>query len=59
MPCRAVDGTGIKFLGDGEWQARKHGVQGRANHCPVLPDLLGQVPKGEDIGTVIASLGDA
>jgi hypothetical protein len=24
-----VDGTGIKFLGDGGWQARKHGVQGR------------------------------
>ncbi len=24
-----VDSTGIKFLGDGEWQARKHGVQGR------------------------------
>ena len=24
-----VDRTGIKFLGDGEWQARKHGVQGR------------------------------
>ena len=23
------DSTGIKFLGDGEWQARKHGVQGR------------------------------
>ena len=30
-----VDSTGIKFLGDGEWQARKHGVQGRrARHCP-------------------------
>ena len=37
IPCRRadgpsnllVDGTGIKFLGDGEWQARKHGVQGR------------------------------
>lgn len=34
--CRAggplnllVDSTGIKFLGDGEWQARRHGVQGR------------------------------
>ena len=34
--CRAdgplnllVDSTGIKFLGDGEWQARKRGVQGR------------------------------
>ena len=34
--CRAdgplnllVDSTGIKFLGDGEWQARKHGPQGR------------------------------
>ena len=24
-----VDSTGIKFLGDGEWQARKHRVQGR------------------------------
>lgn len=24
-----VDSSGIKFLGDGEWQARKHGVQGR------------------------------
>ena len=24
-----VDRTGIKFLGDGEWQAREHGVQGR------------------------------
>ena len=24
-----VDSTGIKFLGDGEWQARKQGVQGR------------------------------
>jgi hypothetical protein len=24
-----VDSNGIKFLGDGEWQARKHGVQGR------------------------------
>ncbi|AWI86865.1 IS5/IS1182 family transposase (plasmid) [Alloyangia pacifica] len=24
-----VDSTGIKFLGDGEWQARKHGLQGR------------------------------
>ena len=24
-----VDSTGIKFLGDGGWQARKHGGQGR------------------------------
>jgi IS5 family transposase len=24
-----VDSPGIKFLGDGEWQARKHGPQGR------------------------------
>ena len=24
-----VDSTGIKLLGDGAWQARKHGVQGR------------------------------
>ncbi|WP_373418455.1 transposase [Sagittula sp. MA-2] len=25
MPCRAVDSTGIKAEGKGEWQARKHG----------------------------------
>ena len=24
-----VDSTGIKFLGDGEWQTRRHGVQRR------------------------------
>lgn len=37
IPCRRahgplnrlVDHTGIRFLGDGDWQARKHGVQGR------------------------------
>lgn len=75
-----VDSTGIKFLGDGEWQARKHGVQGRRQwrkvhlamdiatsdiraveftpsregDSPVLPDLLGQIPEDEDIGTVTA-----
>ena len=75
-----VDSTGIKFLGDGEWQARKHGVQGRRQwrkvhlamdtatsdiraveftpssdgDSPVLPELLGQIPEGEEIGTVTA-----
>ena len=75
-----VDSTEIKFLGDAEWQARKHGVQGRRQWCkvhlamdpatsdiraveftpsrdgdsPVLPDLLGQIPAGEQIGTVTA-----
>jgi hypothetical protein len=75
-----VDSTGIKFLGDGEWQAPKHGVQGRRQwrkvhlamdtatsdiraveftpssdgDSPVLPDLLAQIPEGEDIGTVTA-----
>ncbi len=70
----------IKFLGDGEWQARKHGVQGRRQwrkvhlamdtatsaigavefipgtdgDSPVLPELLGQIPEGEEIGTVTA-----
>ena len=29
-----VDSTGIKFLGDGEWHARKHGVQGRRQSLP-------------------------
>ena len=86
-----VDSTGIKFLGDGEWQVRKHGIQGRrqslpgngllANRergrkihlamdtatsdisaveftpssdgdSPVLPELLDQIPEGEEIGTV-------
>jgi hypothetical protein len=87
-----VDSTGIKFLGDGEWQARKHGVQDRrqslpGRRCkaslrgaqgpsgdgyrhlrhpgggfspsrdggsPVLPDLLEQIPLGENIGSVTA-----
>ena len=75
-----MDSTGIKFLGDGEWQARKHGVQGRRQwrkvhlamdtatsdiraeeftpssdgDSPVLPELLGQIPEGEEIGTVTA-----
>ena len=88
IPCRRADGplnllvdsTGIKFLGDGEWQARKHGVQGRRQwrkvhlaldtatsdiraveftpssdgDSPVLPELLDQIPEGEEIGTVTA-----
>lgn len=75
-----VDSTGIKFLGDGEWQARKHGPQrgrqwrkvhlvmdtatsdiraveftpSRDGDSPVLPELLGQIPQDEDIGTVTA-----
>ena len=75
-----VDSTGIKFLGDGEWQARKHGVQGRRQwrkvhlamdtatsdiraveftprsdgDSQILPELLGQIPDGEEIGTVTA-----
>ena len=75
-----IDSTGIKFLGDGEWQVRKHGVQGRRQwrkvhlamdmatsdiraveftpssdgDSPVLPDLLDQIPEGEEIGTVTA-----
>ena len=75
-----VDSTGIKFLGDGEWQARKHGIQGRRQwrkinfvmdmatsniravgftpssdgDSPVLLELLGQMPEGEEIGTVTA-----
>lgn len=28
-----VDSTGIKFLGDGEWLARKHGTHRRRQYC--------------------------
>ena len=75
-----VDSTGIKFLGDGEWHARKHGgarrrvwrkvhlgideatlevrgVEITGSHvgdAPVLPDLIGQIPEGEAIGSVTA-----
>lgn len=88
IPYRSADGplnllmdsTGITFLGDGEWHARKHGVRGRRQwrnvhlamdpatsdiraveftpsrdgDSPVLPDLLGQIPKKEEIGSVTA-----
>lgn len=73
-----VDSAGIKFLGDGEWLARKHGTQRRRQYrkvhlamdtgtgdiraveftssdkgdSPILPNLLGQVPPEEQIGTV-------
>ena len=76
------DSTGFKFRGDGEWQARKFGIQGRRQwrrghlaietqplptsarwnlpsregDSPVLPDLLDQIPDGEDIGTVTADV---
>ncbi len=75
-----IDSAGIKFLGDGEWQARKHCVQGRRQwrkvhlaidtatsdirtveftsssngDSSVLPELLDQIPEGEEIGTVTA-----
>ena len=75
-----VDSIGIKFRGDSELQARKHGVQGRRQWrkvhlamdtetsdiraveftlssdgaSPVLPELLDQIPEGEEIGTVTA-----
>lgn len=29
-----VDSSGSKFVGDGEWQGRKHGVQGRRHSSP-------------------------
>ena len=88
IPYRRADGplnllvvsTGSKFLGDGEWQARKNRVQGtlqwRKVHLamdaatsdirtveftpssdgdsPILPELLNQIPEGEEIGTVTA-----
>lgn len=73
-----VDSTGITFLGDGEWLARKHGTHRRRQYrkvhlamdaatgdiraveftssregdSPVLPELLDQIPDGEEIGTV-------
>ena len=30
-----VDSTAIKFLGDGEWLARKHGTHRRRQYCKV------------------------
>lgn len=30
-----VASAGVKFLGNGEWQARKNGVQGRRQCCKV------------------------
>ena len=75
-----VDSTGVKMLGDGEWQVRRHGASrrrqwrkvhlamdaatgdiraveftpSREGDSPVLPDLLDQIPRDEQIGTVTA-----
>lgn len=77
-PNLLVDSTRIRFLGEGEWLARKHAThrrrQDRKVHLamdpgtgdiraveftasdkgdsPILPDLPGQVPPEEQIGTV-------
>lgn len=75
-----IDSTGVKFRGDGEWLARKHGpsrrrqwrkvhiamdtetgdiravefTSSRQGDSPLLPDLLAQIPEGEEIATVTA-----
>jgi hypothetical protein len=81
MPCRAVDSTGIKVEGEGEWNARKHGGPKRRiwrkvhlgidektleiraveftssdiGDAPILPELLGQIPPDQEIGSVTAA----
>ena len=85
IPYRRADGAlnllvDIEFRGDGEWQARKSGPQGRhqwrkvhpamdtatsdiravglapsrEGDSPMPPELPGQIPEGEAIGTVTA-----
>ncbi len=88
IPYRRADGplnllfdsTGIKFLGDGECQARKHGVHrwcqwrkvqlamdtakfknrsfevrsSSDGDSPIFPELLDQIPEGEEISTLTA-----
>lgn len=75
-----IDSTGIRFRGDGEWLARKHGAtrrrewrkvhlamdtatgdiraveftSSRQGDSPILPELLSQIPAGEEIETVTA-----
>lgn len=75
-----VDSTGVKFRGDGEWLARKHGssrrrqwrkvhiamdtetgdiravefTSSRQGVSPLLPELLAQIPEGEEIAKVTA-----
>lgn len=39
MPCRAADSTGNRFLGDGEWLARKHRTHRRRQYRIVHPAM--------------------
>jgi hypothetical protein len=80
IACRAMDSTGIKVEGEGEWHARKHGGPKRrvwrkihlgideetlevravefttkdVGDAPMLPDLLNQIPPGQEIASVTA-----
>ena len=59
-----VDSTGIKFLDDGEWQARKHGVQGRVSSSLTSDSSLMDVkllsgPSGSSTGAAHPSLSSA
>jgi hypothetical protein len=50
--------TGIKFIGDGEWQVRKHGVQGRRQWrkvpWPWTPPPLTYAPSSSPAGKATA-----
>lgn len=67
IPYRRADGplnllvgsTGIKFLGDGEWQARKHGVQGRRQWRKVHLAMDAATPDINAVAFTSSSVGDS
>ena len=59
MPCRAVDSTGIKAEGEGEWDAHKHGGskrrRGRKIHIGIEEETL----EVWAVEVAISNIGDA
>ena len=59
MPCRAVDSTGIKAEGEGEWNARKHGGSKRRLWRKIHIGIDEETLEIRAIEVTSSSVGDA
>lgn len=59
MPCQAVDSTGIKAEGEGEWNARKHGDPKRLIWRKIHIGIDEETLEGRAVEVRTSNVGDA
>ncbi len=59
IPCRAVDSTGIKVEGEGEWHARKHGGPKRRVWRKIHLGIDEQTLEIRAVEVTVSHIGDA